>query len=117
MGKKKNILDLHSAADAAESDLKKCKKCGLKKQVADFYSSRGKTRGECKKCTIKKNVRYQQKIEAWKHRWIDEDRAKSYSRDYYEKNKQKYKDYRRKFKEENPWYYKEYLMKKKNQVT
>lgn len=97
-----------------EEGLKKCKRCGLLKSEGDFYSSRGKTRGECKKCTIKKNVRYQQKTEAWKHRWVNGDSTKSYLRDYYEKNKDKYRAYRKKFKEENPWYYKEYLMKKKN---
>jgi hypothetical protein len=74
----------------------------------------GKRRSECKACTIKKNVRYQNEVQAWKHRFVDNDEQRSYMIEYYAKNKAKFAEYRRKFRERNPGYYKEYSRKRKN---
>lgn len=93
---------------------KKCRKCFKQKKLTDFYSYNGKPRGECKQCTIKNNVAYQKRTEAWKHRFLDDEKTKPYMKEYYSKNKEKFAGYRTKFREKNPQYYREYLMKKRN---
>lgn len=97
------------------SDLRICSKCNTTKSAKkDFYKYQGRCRGECKACTIKMNVRYQQRTEAWKHRFVDNDQQRSYMSDYFSKNKEKFAEYRRKFKEKYPEYHKEYARKHKN---
>jgi len=99
----------------AVSDLKICSKCNKAKiAYMDFYMCQGKWRSECKMCTIKKNVRYQKSVKAWKHRFIDNEEQRSYMVEYYAKNKEKFAGYRKKFKEKYPDYYKEYSRKRKN---
>lgn len=60
-------------------------------------------------------MRYQKRIKAWLHRYIDHDDQRSYMVDYYSKNKDKFAEYRRKFKAKNPDYYKNYARKVKNE--
>lgn len=97
-------------------DLRVCRKCKCAKIAhLDFYCWKGVYRGECKACTIRKNVLYQQRVQAWKHRFVDDNQQRSYMADYYSKNKQKFAEYRRKFKEKYPDYSKEYFRKRKNE--
>jgi hypothetical protein len=99
----------------AVDDLKICSKCNCAKIAStDFYVCQGKWRSECKACTIRKNVRYQKRVKAWKHRFVDNDEQRSYMVEYYAKNKEKFAEYRRKFKEKYPDYYKEYARKQKH---
>ena len=94
---------------------KVCSKCGETKQLtADFYLCSGRWRSECKACTIKRNVKYQRSIQAWKHRYLDDDERNSYMRDYYSKNKEKFAVYREEFRKRYPEYYKNYFRRKKN---
>ncbi len=96
------------------SDLKICSKCHQAKEaMRDFYLCSGRWRSECKACTIKRNVRYQKKIKAWKHRYVDDDARRLYMREYYDKNKEKFAKYRSEFKERYPEYYKEYFRERK----
>ena len=98
--------------------IKICSRCNTPKDsILDFYICQGKWRSECKACTIKKNVRYQRRVEAWKYRFVDNDEKRSYMVDYYSKNKEKFAGYRKKFKEKYPEYYKEYSRKRKNEKT
>jgi hypothetical protein len=82
---------------------------------SDFYLCQGKVRSECKKCTIKKNVRYQRRVKAWKHRYVDNDEKRSYMIEYYAANKEKFAAYRAKRKAKFPDYHKEYARKRKNE--
>ena len=93
--------------------LKTCSKCRNEKEETDFYRCLGKIRGECKKCTSKRNTLYQKKNEYWKRRYVDGDSARSYQREYYAKNKEKFAAYRAEFKLRYPDYYKEYFRKQK----
>ncbi len=96
-------------------DLKICSKCHQAKIAKmDFYLCAGRWRSECKMCTIKRNVRYQKKVKAWKHRYVDDDTRKLYMRDYYEKHKTKFAQYRAEFRLRYPEYYKEYFRNRKN---
>ncbi len=96
------------------SDLKICSQCHQAKEaVMDFYLCSGRWRSECKMCTIKRNVRYQRKTKAWKHRYVDDDTRRLYMREYYDKNKAKFAQYRAEFKARYPEYYKEYFRKRK----
>ena len=99
--------------------IKKCSKCKKRKEDTEFYLSAGKFRSECKKCTIKRNVRYQRKNESWKHRYADDEARKSYMRDYYSKNKEKFAEYRQKFNDKFPGYHRNYYLnsKGKRKVT
>lgn len=100
----------------ADRNLKICSKCNsAKNSLTDFYFCQGKMRSECKSCTIRKNVRYQKRVKAWLHRFVDDEEQRSYMVDYYAKNKEKFAEYRRKFKEKYPDYYKEYSRKRKNE--
>lgn len=102
--------------NVAQGELKICSRCNeVKTAENDFYMCQGKRRSECKACTIKKNVRYQRKVEAWKHRYIDNDEQRVYMLEYYANNKEKFVEYRKRFKEKYPDYYKLYARKKKNQ--
>lgn len=95
-------------------DYKICSKCHQAKEAkVDFYLCAGKWRSECRMCTIKRNVRYQRKVQAWKHRYVDDDSRRLYMREYYDKNKDKFAHYREEFRERHPEYYKEYFRKKK----
>lgn len=97
--------------------LKICSKCNQAKEMkGNFYLCKGNYRSECKSCTIKRNVRYQRKVQAWKHRYVDNDVQRSYMVEYYRQNKQKFADYRRKFKDKNPDYYREYSRNRKNEA-
>lgn len=88
------------------SDLKICSKCNkAKKATQDFYLCSGRWRSECKKCTVKRNVKYQRKIRAWKTRYVDDEARRAYMRDYYAKNKEKFAQYREEFRERYPDYY------------
>ncbi|MFI0477761.1 MAG: hypothetical protein ACH349_01360 [Candidatus Rhabdochlamydia sp.] len=101
-----------------ENDLKICSKCNCAKIAdKDFYKCLGKRRSECKACTISKNVLYQKRIKAWKHRFVDNDEQKSYLVDYYAKNKEKFAEYRRKFREKYPEYHKHYSRKRKTKIV
>lgn len=96
------------------SDLKICSQCHRAKEPdRDFYLCSGRWRSECKMCTIKRNVRYQRKVKAWKHRYVDDDTRRLYMREYYDKNKEKFAKYRSEFKERYPEYYKDYFRKRK----
>lgn len=109
---------IFAVANAMTADVKTCSRCRLPKIASkDFYLCQGKWRSECKACTIKKNVRYQKRVKAWKHRYIDNDEQRSYMIDYYAKNKEKFAAYRKKFKEKYPEYYKEYSRKRKDEKT
>ena len=93
---------------------KTCTWCGNKKIIAkDFYMCQGRYRSECKACTIRRNVRYQRKIKAWKNRFIDPEQKRSYMVEYYHNHKEQFAEYRRKFKEKYPDYYREYSRKRK----
>lgn len=97
------------------SELKICSKCNCAKVIeTDFYTCQGKKRSECKACTIKKNVHYQRQVEAWKHRYVDDEEKRSYMVDYYAKNKEKFAEYRRQFRIRHPEYHKMYARKRKN---
>ncbi len=97
-------------------ELKVCSKCLCEKEAEnDFYRCQGKLRSECRKCTINKNVRYQRRTQAWKHRYVDNDVKRSYMIEYYAANKDKFAEYRSKFKEKYPEYHKEYARKRKNE--
>jgi hypothetical protein len=96
------------------NELKKCTNCHKEKeQLSDFYLAQGQWRSECKQCTIKRNIRYQRRVKAWKHRYIDEDTRRLYMREYYQKNKEKFAAYREEFKKRYPEYYKSYFRKRK----
>lgn len=96
------------------SELKICSKCHKAKDaMRDYYMCQGKWRSECKACTIKRNVRYQRTVRAWKGRSEDPDARNEYMRDYYSKNKEKFAKYRQEFKERYPEYHKEYYRKRK----
>jgi len=91
-------------------DFKRCTKCHETKETArDFYLCGDKWRSECRKCTIKRNVIYQRKINSWRSRFGSDEIRKSYMRDYYSKNKEKFAKYRAEFRERFPNYYKEYF--------
>lgn len=94
--------------------IKTCTRCHEEKdREQDFYLCAGKWRGECKACTIKRNVRYQRKVKAWKHRYVDDETRRLYMREYYEKNKDKFAQYRKEFRDRYPEYYKEYFRNRK----
>ena len=96
-------------------DVKVCSKCfEAKIAFLDFYMCQGKFRSECKRCTIKKNVKYQRTVQAWKYRFVDNDERKSYMVEYYARNKEKFAAYRKKFKEKHPGYHKLYARARKN---
>lgn len=98
------------------SELKICSRCNTAKRAdADFYLCQGKSRSECKSCTIKKNVKYQRKVKAWKYRFVENDEKRSYMVDYYHRNKEKFAEYRRKFREKYPDYHREYARKRKEE--
>ena len=89
-----------------------CSKCHKSKDLEnEFYLSSGNYRSECKNCTIKKNMKYQRKVKSWKFRSIDNDSTRTYMREYYSKNKEKFARYRAEFKLRHPDYYKEYRQK------
>ncbi len=99
----------------SELELKTCSHCfESKDKLKDFYMCVGKFRTECKSCTIKRNVRYQIKTEAWKHKYADAETRREYMRKYYADNKEKYARYRQEFRKKNPHYYKEYFRDRKN---
>jgi hypothetical protein len=95
------------------SNIKICSQCSVSKSLVDFYFCAGQRRSECKACTIKRNVKYQQRVKAWNYRYDNEAR-KSYMREYYKKNKAKYSKYRKEFRERYPEYYKDYFKKRNN---
>lgn len=117
MERKKTLWGLSSVeVIVVVNDLKICSKCNCAKDSnTDFYMCQGRWRSECKACTISKNVRYQKRVKAWQHRFVDNDEQRSYMVDYYAKNKEKFAEYRRQFKERNPDYYKEYARRRKNE--
>ena len=84
---------------------------------SDFYLCQGKPRSECKQCTIDKNIRYQKRVKAWKHRFINDEERRSYMTEYYAKNKEKFAEYRLTFKKKYPEYHKEYSRNLKNVKT
>lgn len=97
------------------SEYKICSKCHeAKEATTDFYLCSGKWRSECKACTIKRNVRYQRKTQAWKYRYVDDDERRHYMREYYANNKEKFAKYRADFKDRYPEYYKEYFRNRKD---
>lgn len=81
--------------------------------MRDYYLCAGRWRSECKMCTIKRNVRYQKKTKAWKHRYVDDDARRLYMREYYAQNREKFAKYRAEFKERYPDYYKDYFRARK----
>ncbi len=93
--------------------LKICSKCKKEKEVQDFYSCAGKWRSECKKCTIKRNVKYQRRVRAWRTRYGGDDERREYMRTYYAQNKDKFAEYRKRFVEKYPDYYTQYCRRKK----
>jgi len=96
------------------SDLKICSKCHQTKETdRDFYLCSGSRRSECKACTIKRNVRYQRKVKSWKNRYEDNEARRTYMREYYDKNRDKFSQYRAEFRERYPDYYKEYFRDRK----
>ena len=99
------------------TEFKRCTKCLKSKNLMnDYYLCSGKYRSECRACTIKRNVLYQCKTKAWKHRYVDDDTRRLYMRNYYSNNKNKFKLYRIKFKESHPEYYKKYFQLKKQRL-
>lgn len=95
-------------------DYKICSKCHQAKiAIMDFYMCAGRWRSECKACTIKRNVRYQRKVKAWKYRYVDDDTRRLYMREYYNQNKEKFAKYRSEFRIRYPEYYKQYFRKRK----
>ncbi len=93
--------------------IKTCAKCCQTKEEESFYLSAGKRRSECKICTIRRNVRYQRKVKAWKNRETDQEARRNYMRKYYEDNKEKFAKYRSDFRLRHPEYYKKYYRKRK----
>ena len=105
------------AKEIAMDQIKICSKCNQAKEpFHDFYFCKGKMRSECKACTVKRNVRYQRKVQSWRFRFVDNDSQRSYMVEYYRKNKEKFAEYRRKFKEKYPEYYKMYARERKNKT-
>jgi hypothetical protein len=99
-------------------DRKHCTKCKKLKIIhMDFYMCDGIYRSECKVCTIRRNVKYQSSIRAWKNRFVDSADQKSYMVEYYSRNKDKFAEYRKRFKEKHPDYYKDYAKKRKLEKT
>lgn len=95
---------------------KVCTMClETKDETKDFYRCSGYFRSECKACTVRRNVRYQRKVQAWKNRFVDGDERRSYMIEYYAKNKEKFAEYRKKFKEKYPDYYRNYFHEHKKQ--
>lgn len=95
-------------------DMKICSQCYECKLIdGEYYLWQGRPRSECKRCTIKRNVRYQKRVKAWRHRYVDEEARRLYMREYYNQNKEKFAKYRSEFKARNPEYYKEYFRKRK----
>lgn len=106
-----------SVEEGAMAEIKICSKCNQAKETwQDFYFCKGKMRSECKMCTVKRNVRYQRKVKAWKFRYVDNDQQRSYMVEYYRKNKERFAEYRKKFKEKYPDYYKDYARNRKNKA-
>lgn len=70
-------------------DLKICSKCGLKKDVSEFYKLRGSTRPECKNCTYKSNRKYRENnrdfIRSLKRKYHNSDIGKETNRKYTKK--------------------------------
>ena len=57
---------------------KRCRICGKRKLLDDFYLSRGRPRAECKKCTL-------ERLKAWQHAHPDQRRIQNqryYARHY-----------------------------------
>jgi len=100
----------------AMTKLKICSRCFETKEGKDYYTCKGLMRSECKTCTIKRNISYQKKTQAWKHRFIDNEQRKSYQLDYYAKNKEKFAEYRTNFKLKHPEYFKMYARQRKNDL-
>jgi hypothetical protein len=97
-----------------KGDLKICSKCHKAKDPSlDFYMCAGRWRSECKQCTIKRNIKYQKKTKAWKHRYGNDEDRKQYMREYYNRNKEKFAQYRSDFRDKHPEYYKEYFRTRK----
>jgi len=94
-------------------DKKTCSKCGKEKALENYYTSKGKTRGQCKKCIIRQNVRHQQETRSWENRVIDKEARRAYMKVYCEKNKAKISENNRQFRLKNPDYYKEYARNQK----
>lgn len=100
--------------NVAEIELKVCTKCHTSKEKhKDFYICMGVMRGECKKCTIRRNVKYQQKIKPWINRFVDGDETRSYMAEYKAKNPEKFVQYRKTFKEKHPNYGRDQALQKK----
>jgi hypothetical protein len=96
------------------NELKICSKCQQSKaSTTEYYLCSGRWRSECKVCTIKRNVKYQKKTKAWKHRYVDDDTRRLYMREYYAKNKGKFAHYRSEFSKRHPDYYKAYFRNRK----
>lgn len=93
-----------------------CTKCKeIKDAEKDFYICKGIQRSECKKCTIKKNLSYQRTAKPWVGRTSDKDEQRSYSVQYYAKNREKFALYRASFKERHPSYHKDYGRKRRDE--
>jgi GrpB-like predicted nucleotidyltransferase (UPF0157 family) len=95
-------------------DLKICSQCYEAKLPNEFYVSKGASRSECKACTKEKNMAYQRKTKAWKHRYVDDEGRKTYLSEYYKNNRDKFANYRKRFLKANPDYHHDYYMKNKD---
>lgn len=103
----------HFFAEAVVKDHKKCSKCHEVKPISDFYTDKGRPRGDCKPCVSEINKAYSQRAKPWRTRFVDEEKTILYSKAYYKNNKAKYDAYAKEFHKANPSYRRDYYLKLK----
>jgi len=80
--------------------MKKCSKCGVEKELSEFYKNKKSNNGIysiCKKCECKKSKDYYQN-----NKEKLKENMKEYSKEYRENNKEKINEYCRKRREKDP---------------
>jgi hypothetical protein len=96
-------------------EMKRCSRCRKMKNIfEDFYVCKGKHRADCKACTIKRNVKHQNRTQAWKKSFGgDLELRRDYMREYYKNNKERYSVYRERFRKNHPNYHRDYYHSRK----
>lgn len=95
-------------------EIRRCKGCGIEKEIIEFRLSKGKYRGKCKQCEKEYTLKYQKEhpeiIKAISHRTYiknldkyhtrniaNRGKISEYNKQYYEHNKIYYSDYHKKY--------------------
>lgn len=108
------VNPISAVENAEEEVMATCKKCHISKRLyKDYYRSLNKIHSSCKKCMVRDNVAYQRRKKVWLYRFVDGDKTRSYAREYYAKNKDKFKVYRKTYALKHPEYHKMAMRRKK----